>query len=177
MNDPDADIRLAAFRFLEEQTTKAGSDGALRREVLIAGFEFSGRRVPLMSPQQGIFKPAAFTGMPLSITTVPVVRGRDRPYDDVMGDDGRLQYRYRGNDPSHRDNRGLRTAMQLQVPLIYFHGIVPSVYVPEWPVYVVGDNPQALTFTVAIDERRFASLGTLLSAPEDSEIRRRYAWR
>jgi hypothetical protein len=31
-------------------------------------------------------------------------------------------------DVAHRDSVGLREAMRLQVPLIYFHGIVPGRY-------------------------------------------------
>ena len=40
-----------------------------------------------MGPQ-GIFKPAVVPEVPLSITTVPVVEGRDRPYEDEVGADG-----------------------------------------------------------------------------------------
>ena len=33
--------------------------------------------------------------------------------------------------------------MQRQILLIYFHGMVPGLYAPEWPVYIVGDDPPA----------------------------------
>jgi putative restriction endonuclease len=68
---------------------------------------------------QGIFWPAILAEMPLSITTVAVIDGRERPYEDEMGPDGLLQYRYRGTDPAHRDNVGLRLALQRRVPLVY----------------------------------------------------------
>ena len=42
--------------------------------------------------------------------------------------------------------------MTTQTPLIYFHGIVPGAYLAQWPVFIVGDDPTALTFTVAIDD-------------------------
>jgi putative restriction endonuclease len=77
----------------------------------------------------------------------------------------------------HADNVGLRLAMQRQVPLIYFHGIVPGLYVAEWPVYIVGDDPGHLTFTVSVEERRFASLGTTPAESDEMEIRRRYVTR
>lgn len=83
----------------------------------------------------------------------------------------------RGSDPLHHDNVGLRLAMQRRIPLIYFHGIVPGLYVAEWPVYVVGDNPTGLTFTVSVEERRFASLGSPPPESDEVEIRRRYATR
>lgn len=176
MND-DTQVRLAAFSFLEEQQRLAGEDGALPRKVLAEGFVYEGQRVPLLGPQ-GIFKPRVLREIPLSITTVAVVEGEARPYDDAIGDDGLLRYRYRGTDPRHHENVGLRLAMERHVPLIYFHGIVPGLYVAAWPVYIVGDEPRRLTFTVSVDDRRFASLGSL-DAPEagEAEIRRRYATR
>lgn len=36
---------------------------------------------------------------------------------------------------------------------MYFHGVVPGKYLAVWPVYIVGDEPQTLTFTVAVDDR------------------------
>jgi putative restriction endonuclease len=173
MDDSDLKIRMVAFRFLEEQTRLAGEDGALPHAVLKAGLTHEGKRVPLLGPQ-GIFKPRVLS-IPLSITTVAVVEGETRPYDDVFGDDGLLRYRYRGADPRHHENVGLRLAMQRQAPLIYFHGIVPGLYAAEWPVYIVGDDPQHLTFTVSVDERRFASLGNV--EVEQADVRRRYATR
>jgi hypothetical protein len=132
MRQSDHAVRLAAFRFLEEQVRLSGEEGAIRRSVLERGFVLEGERVPLLGPQ-GIFKPRVLDAIPLSITTVPVVQGEARPYDDAFGPDGLLRYRYRGTDPSHHENRGLRLAMQLQVPLVYFHGIVPGLYAAEWP--------------------------------------------
>lgn len=173
----DTRIRLAAFRFLEEQERLAGDEGVLPRKILVDGFVYEGHRVPLMGPQ-GIFKPRVLREIPLSITTVAVVEGETRPYDDAFGEDGLLRYRYRGTDPRHHENVGLRLAMQRRVPLIYFHGIVPGLYVAEWPVYIVGDDPERLTFTVSVEDRRFASLGTAeLPAGDETEIRRRYATR
>lgn len=176
MDLTDHSVRMAAFRFLEEQTQLAGEDGALRRTLLERGFTYQGQRVPLLGPQ-GIFKPRVLASIPLSITTVPTVEGESRPYDDAFGDDGLLRYRYRGTDPTHHENVGLRQAMQQQVPLIYFHGIVPGLYAPEWPVYIVGDDVHELTFTVSVDERTFANLGNVDADVEQTPIRRRYATR
>jgi len=176
MSDIDARVRLEAFAFLEETRRRLGSDGAFPRSLLAEGFTFEGQRVPLIAPQ-GIFKPRLLPEIPLSITTVPVVEGQDRPYEDVLGADGLLQYRYRGTDPNHRDNAGLRLAMQRQVPLIYFHGIVPGLYQAAWPIYIVGDNPGSLTFTVSVDEGQFVSLGTSPDDADQTDLRRRYATR
>jgi putative restriction endonuclease len=118
--------------------------------VLERGFEIDGRRVPLVGPQ-GIFKPAVCE-LPLSITTVPEVPGKERPYEDETTYEG-VHYRYRGTDPRHPDNVGLRRAMVEHVPLVYFHGHRPGLYHAEWPVYVVGDDPRSLTFTILTEDQ------------------------
>jgi putative restriction endonuclease len=109
--------------------------------------------VPLLGPE-GIFKPAILRDLPLSITTVPPRTDKPPPYDDRVRDDGTIRYRYRGTDPSHPDNVGLRMCMQQQVPLIYFFGIVPGVYAAAYPVFIVGDDPIGLSFDVMVDDRR-----------------------
>jgi putative restriction endonuclease len=165
----DARVRLAAFDFLARQT--ATTDGILPRSLLAEGFRFEGARVPFLGPQ-GIFKPAVLPDLPLSITTVPTVEGRPRPYDDAWEGDGLIRYRYRGDDPGHRDNVGLRRARASRTPLVYLHGIVPGEYLPVWPVYVVGDDPTTLTFHIQVDEALAA-----VSSSSDRTIadaRRRY---
>lgn len=106
--------------------------------------------------QQGIFKPAILE-LPLSITTAPPKPGKPPPYSDGLDADGLLNYRYRGTNPDHRDNVGLRRAMHARVPLVYFFGVEVGQYMPVWPVYLVGDAPSDLTFKVAVDEQRFES--------------------
>src|SRR3990172_4095724 len=123
--DLDRQVRIAAFAFLAEQTRLRGE--ILPRNVLAAGFEFQGSRVPVMGPQ-GIFKPAILPDLPLTMTTVPVVEGKRRPYEDEISADGLIRYRYRGTDRSHRDNVGLRRAMERKVPLVYLYGVVPGQY-------------------------------------------------
>jgi putative restriction endonuclease len=169
----DRQVRAAAFVFLTRQVELHGE--VLSIEVLRRGFDFQGLRVPLVGPQ-GIFKPAVIpTGIPLSITTVPVVEGKRRPYEDEVDEEGLLLYRYRGTDSQHHENVGLRRAMIDQVPLVYFHGILPGQYRPEWPVFVVEDDPASLTFTVAVDDP--AALRPDLAPAVVDEARRRYVTR
>ena len=121
----DQRVRAAAFGFLRREVQLRGE--VLPRSVLAEGFQFGGLRVPLIGPQ-GIFKPAVLPEMPLTITTVPEIEGRVRPYEDEIGNDGLLLYRYRGSDRNHRDNVGLRLAMRRQAPLIYLYGVIPGEY-------------------------------------------------
>lgn len=117
----------------------------LPRKLLERGFEFQGHRISLIAPN-GIFKPQILE-LPLSITTTP--KG---PYDDYFGNDNFLIYRYRGTDPNHRDNVGLRKVYELKRPLVYFHGIEPGKYLATWPVYIIGEDQSNFTFRVAVDD-------------------------
>ncbi len=146
MNPRDHTLRHAAFSWLQEQVAVHGD--VLPRELLTEGFYHNGERVTFLGPQ-GIWKPRVFE-LPLSITTV--ISG---PYRDSFSHDGYLLYKYRGTDPNHRDNVGLREAMKRQVPLIYFNNVVKGKYHAIWPVFIVGDDPANLTFTVAADDEKY----------------------
>lgn len=162
---------MAAFAFLEDRLFE-GAEETISFEVLRNGFFFRDRRVPLLGPQ-GIFKPAVLPEIPLTISTAPPKRGKPAPYDDVSGPDGTLLYRYRGTDPMHHENVGLRKAITRNAPLIYLRGIVPGRYLPEWPVFVVGDDPAHLTFRVTIDDHAVFEPGSLLG-DEGADARRAY---
>jgi putative restriction endonuclease len=149
---------MATFRWLESQVLIHGD--VFPRATLEKGFLFEGQQVRLVGPQ-GIFKPQGMR-LPLSIATT--IGG---PYDDSFGDDGLLLYRYRGTDPNHRDNNGLREAMRLRVPLAYFHSIVPGRYLAVWPVFIVGDDRGAVTFSVAVDD--VSEVGRRLKLSEPGE--------
>jgi putative restriction endonuclease len=45
-----------------------------------------------------------------------------------------------------------------KAPLIYFHGVVPGKYLAVWPVFIVADDPQGLTFKVAVDDLSLVDL-------------------
>jgi putative restriction endonuclease len=152
-NNLDQRVRLAAFDWLSNQIKVHGD--VIPRSVLAKGLEYDGRRVPLIGPQ-GIFKPQLLPEIPLSITTVP-----SGPYDDSFSEDNFLLYRYRGTNPHHRDNAGLRRAMFKGTPLIYLHGIVPGKYLPIWPVFIVGDYPDKLTFKVSVDDLSYVKSSEL----------------
>ena len=171
-SDIDTAVRLRAFSFLGTQC-QLHPLGILPRSVLEAGFDFEGRRVPLVGPQ-GIFKPAVLPEIPLSITTVPLVEGRPRPYDDQVNQEGLIRYRYRGTNIDHHENVGLRKAMLNRKPLIYFYGVLKGRYLAAWPAYIVGDNPRALSFDVEIGTQKAALLanGSLVDEVETAPERR-----
>ena len=102
----DLQYRTASFNWLHEQNAIHGD--VLPRELLEKGFEFDGKWITLVGPQ-GIWKPAVFPEVPLSITKIIGSR-----YNDSFASDGLLLYRYQGTNPDQWDNAGLRLAMKDQ---------------------------------------------------------------
>jgi len=172
LDNLDAEVRLAAFEWLTQRINSFGD--VLPRSNLAQGFEFKGKRVPLLGPQ-GIFKPKILLEIPLSITTAP--KG---PYDDSFASDGFLLYKYRGTNTEHHENVGLRKALFRKTPLVYFHGVVPGKYLAVWPVFIVGDMPERLTFRIAVDDMTYigkmktAVHGAGMIHDSDAEARRAY---
>src|ERR1051325_6606612 len=113
--------RLPVVQWLENLWVRFGD--VMPRTELEKGVPFAAAKAgvihvisPLISPQ-GIHKPRDFQ-YPLSITTSP-----DSPYGDAFSPDGYLLYKYRGTDPNHPDNAGLRQCGIRNIPLVYFHGL------------------------------------------------------
>jgi putative restriction endonuclease len=76
----------------------------------------------------------------------------------------------------HPDNRALRSAHELRVPLVYFVGTRPDWYRPNFPFFVIQDNPAERQVLVAP--------GTMIGPVDEPEpvlsddpIERRYAVR
>jgi putative restriction endonuclease len=167
----DGPIRTAVFDWLAEQRNEG-------RETLpwklLAGFETGGRSVPLVG-LTGIWKPAVCE-LPISITTS--ARGVYPDRQDY--ESGRVHYRYRGEDPDHRDNRSLRRAWAERVPLVYFYGVAKGAYLASWPAFVVDDSRATLTFTIQIDDPAYAfrqPAGDHVLAEDRDEARRAYVTR
>ena len=114
----------------------------------------------------GIWNPSAMDAT-LSIITSP-----DGPYADRELEGGLLRYSYQSG-PEGGKNLKLRRAMGLGFPVIRFNKIAKGAYVPIYPVYVIGDDPEVREFTLSVDD----SLRVLPSLGQVSDLERRYAER
>ncbi len=131
----DDDIRSSLFASLDVLCAKHGPEVPYR-DGLDAGFAFRGRRIPFLNFQKGIYRAAA-QRVPAALSVNTSFKS---PYDDEETPDG-FAYAYRAGAIDQPDNRALRAAYELQVPLAYFVGTRPGWYRPEWPVFVTGDDP------------------------------------
>jgi len=157
----DLALRESAFAWLRLQMlTKEG----LSRDDL-ARFPFAGRTFRLTGTQTGIWRIRASSDAAISILTAYAPDGARRPYDDTVGADGLLRYKWRGDDPLLADNVWLRRAMERQLPLIWFIGIgyAPGskiqLFRPEFPVYLTAEEPERRQFVVAVDGQEAAPAG------------------
>ena len=142
----DEDIRSSCFNSLAVLCAQFGDDVPYK-DGLDRGFAFRGTRVPFLTYQKGIYRAAAQRGpAALSINTSYV-----SPYEDEQTDAGFL-YAYRAGSIDQPDNRALRAACELQVPLVYFIGTRPGWYRPVFPSYVIADDPAARRVTVAVGQ-------------------------
>jgi putative restriction endonuclease len=162
----DTIIRMKIFEFLDEQVRLHGD--VLPFFILSYGFHYGGERIPLLGPQ-GIWKPALLDKYPISITSIP-----GGAYDDTFSDDSTLHYKYRGENPNHRDNVLMKFAMRDQIPLIYFHRVIKGKYLVHWPVYIAGADDRTLTFTVEADRHDSINLESKGEVIKPDDARRRY---
>jgi len=172
MADPDDRLRAAAFAYLERLRQRHGDHISYRD---LEAFQFEGRRVSLIQRMRGI-RVVSGLDAALSILTTYRARPEDRPYEDAEGSDGYLRYKWRGIDPDTFDNEALRTALELGKPLIWFVGVSTGMYLPLFPVWLVGEEPREHQFVVALDEemqRQWESANVY--HPVDLALRRQYA--
>lgn len=139
----ELDVRRSAMAYVAQARDAAG--GVVTRAQLEA-FRYDGQQLKLIDTGRGIRNPAELAAT-LSILSQP-----NGPYDDEATSDGLLRYAYRTGDPNGGDNRKLRRAADLEVPLILLRGIAPGVFVPVFPVYIVRDDPDGRYVEIAVDE-------------------------
>ncbi|WP_433421181.1 HNH endonuclease [Microtetraspora malaysiensis] len=167
-DDLDSRIRAASMAWLRQRCT--AEDPVVRRDELL-GFQFEGRTFPLIDNQLGIRKPGGLTAA-LSILTTYTSDGACAPYEDAVGEDGLLRYKFQGN-LGHYTNVGLRRAHELGVPLMWFFGVQRGLYLPFFPVWIVAVDERLSQVAVALDEaQRHVPVGGPVSL-----IERRYSER
>jgi putative restriction endonuclease len=144
----------------------------------LSAFPFAGGEHRLVGPQTGIWRVKEISDAAISILTAFAPDEAKRPFEDSVGADGLLRYKYRGTNPLTADNVWLRTAMERHLPLVWFIGTnyVPGtrtqVFQPAFPVWLVAEEPDEHQFVVAVDETQQAA--PIGAEPSIIEITRRY---
>jgi putative restriction endonuclease len=166
----DEDVRSSCFSRLAILQAQYG-DELPYAGVLGEGFPFRGRRVPFLNYQKGIYRAAVQKGpAALSIQT-----SAKSPYADEETDDG-FFYDYRSGSLDQPDNRALRAAAALGVPLVYFVASRPGLYRPLFPFFVTQDFPEARRVLVS-PGKAVGPVDELDPVPIDDPIEREYVVR
>lgn len=141
-------------------------------------FPFGVQMHRLVGPQTGIWHVKEVSDAAISIITSYIPDGAKRPYEDSVGEDRLLRYKWRGTNSQHADNISLRRAMERHLPLVWFTGVgyVPGTKTqllrPEFPVWIVAEEPESQQFVVAVDEDALRI--PVGASPEIAEIAIRY---
>lgn len=166
----DDDVRSSCFASLDVLCARYGEDvpypGGLDQ-----GFPFRGGRVPFLSTQKGIFRAARQSGpAALSIQT-----SWKSPYGDSETPTG-YRYAYRAGPIDQPDNRALRAAYTLGVPIVHFVSTRPNYYKPLYPCFVVEDDP-AMRLVLVSPGRMAGPLDEQEPVLLEDPIERRYVFR
>jgi putative restriction endonuclease len=166
----DEDVRTSCFLALAVLQAKLG-DELPYEDGLRAGFAFRGGRVPFLNRQKGIYRAAAQRG-PAALSIQTSYRP---PYADEQTELG-FFYDYRGGSIDQADNRALREAHRLAVPVVYFVATRPGWYRPFYPCFVIEDFPAERR--VLLSPGKFAGgLDEPEPVPLEDPLERRYATR
>lgn len=159
------DLRLRIMRALRDHL--AASGGTITRDELTPFLVDRDLSLRLIDSSRGIWNPRELQAT-LSVISDP--RGVYNDRDDRVG--GLFRYSYRSGS-TEGDNRKLRRAFELSLPIILLRKIATGLFMPVFPVYVVGDDLPAREFVLALDEGL-----RLVSDPKDpTPIEREYAVR
>ena len=91
------------------------------------------------------------------LATLSVISNPKGPYADTHVGDSLFAYDYRAGS-TDGDNRKMRRACELGLPIILLRTIRPGIFVPIFPVYIVADDAANRRFILALDESlRFVS--------------------
>ncbi len=163
----DDDVRVACFLALDALRAQFG-DELPYRGVLDSGFHHTRGSIPFLNYQKGIYRASAQRGRAaLSINT-----SYRSPYHDKETPLGFL-YAYRDGPIDQPDNKALRAACELQVPLAYFVGTRPGWYRPVYPCYIAEDFPslRSVLITPGLMDETLPDPGPV---PLEDELSRRY---
>lgn len=150
----ELDVRQQAMVYVSDCADRAG--GVVTRHELEA-FTYEGQQIKLIDQSRGIRNPTQLAA------TISILSQPKGPYDDDLDPaDGLLRYAYRTGAVDGGDNRKLRRAAELGLPLILLQGIRAGVFVPRMPVFLIEDDPVQRIVKVAVDESlRFVRPGTV----------------
>lgn len=141
--DSEAELQLRDMIF--EQLAEIVADHGVVTRAELESISVNGEIYKAIDRNRGIWNPREMSA------TLSVVSNPQGPYADADIGDSLFAYDYRAGSVDG-DNRKLRRAYELQLPIILLRKIQDGVYVPVFPVWVVADDLPNRRFILALDE-------------------------
>ncbi len=134
-------LRQLIFQRLAEIVAEQGVVTRTDLEALQVG----GGTRRIIDRSRGIWNPRDL------LATLSVISNPAGPYADTHVGESLFAYDYRAGS-TDGDNKKMRVAYEMSLPIILLRTILPGVFVPVFPVYVVKDDIVNRQFILALDE-------------------------
>ncbi|ORW93961.1 restriction endonuclease [Mycobacterium sp. IEC1808] len=141
----DSQVELHLRRLIFDRLAELVAENGVVMRSQLESLRIGDRTLRLIDHSRGIRNPKDM------LATLSVVSSPDGPYPDIQIADGLLAYDYRKGS-NDGDNRKLRRAVELGLPIILLRKIRANVYVPVFPAYVIKDDIADRRFLIAFDE-------------------------
>ncbi|SEP88204.1 putative restriction endonuclease [Mycobacterium sp. 88mf] len=141
----ESQVELGLRRLIFDRLAEVVADRGVVTRAELEALDVGGVTRKIIDRNRGIWNPRDLSA------TLSVVSSPQGPYADSEVSDSLFSYDYRAGS-TDGDNRKLRRAYELELPIILLRKIEPAVFVPVFPVYVVADVIADQRFILALDE-------------------------
>lgn len=145
----DSDVELHLRQMIFDRLASIAAERGVVTRAELEALPVGGQIRRIIDRNRGIWNPADLNA------TLSVVSNPQGPYADTHVSDSLFAYDYRAGS-ADGDNRKLRRALELRLPIILLRWIQAGVFVPVFPVYVVGDDVPNRRFLLALDQSLLA---------------------
>lgn len=141
----DSEVELRLRELIFERLAELRSAHGVVTRAQLETLEIGGTPRRLIDRNRGIWNPRDLAA------TLSVVSNPAGPYSDSELTESLFAYDYRAGSVDG-DNRKLRRACDLGLPIILLRTVSAGIFVPIFPVYVVADDPPNRRFMLALDQ-------------------------
>lgn len=147
----DSEVELHLRQLIFERLADIVAENGVVSRAELEHLQVGDQQWRIIDRSRGIWNPKEL------LATLSVISNPKGPYADAHVGDSLYAYDYRAGS-TDGDNRKLRRAFELSMPIILLRTIRPGIFVPIFPVYVVADDTANRRFILALDESlRFVS--------------------
>lgn len=141
----DSAVELELRRLIFNRLAEIVAERGVVTRPELEGLQVGDSTRRIIDRSRGIWNPSNM------LATLSVISNPAGPYADTDIGDSLFAYDYRAGS-TDGDNKKMRRAYELGLPIILLRTIRPGVFVPIFPVYVVKDDFDNRQFVLALDE-------------------------